>query len=141
MTDRHLKLNSWSHIITLTVSSATTSGGASSITGLSTTVGTFPVFHSYTVAFPFFWTNRRVGRTSSDLKKKKKKSKIALLLEHHIRAMLEFNHRHDFRCLKVNQCSIRNDRKSHSPVTNKVYEGCVKFYSFIQTGCFFTSSF
>lgn len=48
----------------LTSSSCTCSGGSSSC-GRSTTEGSVPVLHSYTVEFPFFCTNRSMGSTSS----------------------------------------------------------------------------
>lgn len=48
----------------LTSSSCTCSGGSSSC-GRSTTEGSVPVLHSYTVEFPFFCTYRSMGSTCS----------------------------------------------------------------------------
>ena len=55
---------SGSHSACLTASSSTCSGGSSRC-GLSTTEGSVPVLHSYTVQFPRVCTNRSIGSTRS----------------------------------------------------------------------------
>lgn len=55
---------SGSHSACLTASSSTCSGGSSRC-GLSTTEGSVPVLHSYTVQFPRICTNRSIGSTCS----------------------------------------------------------------------------